>query len=574
MRVFVQSAIVLLCCIHLLLGLPCRASAADTEWLFTGGDPLATSFRQIRHAGRLFGYSIEHLKTSRYHEVGDWYQKAYAADVDRDGDAEILFSADRPGELWIEQDVVCWGAEEPEDQNLSVLGEGELLCPYVDPDDGHLRLLCWQRRPAYVPSSSSPEALFLFNYPREGSSTEPLRFLNALRAAAARESLSASVRLVALDPSGAAETILELDGRFQPLIAAVMQHREHAIAFITFNSGFQVKRFLYDLLLTDRMEPGASGLPRVAEAPETGFRGVLAVDVTARRVLWSLSLGAYPKQLIVADLNHDGEQELLVATRAPTNGVDSGGTTDHGAAYVLCLDMLGNEVWRRRVCGHYVGIQIAVADVASSPGLEVVAAVSSPATTEVGRLETLSSTGRPIASSQSLGGVSGLILADVHDDEKAEIICGGSDGRAWVLDGNLTEVAAVQDTAHSHWQFRRLLPLAACDLDADGRVEIVATSYAWSVRGWAPIAEEHRTASESQRTSVVILDTDLHEEHRAALPIESSYVYRGGSRPGDCMLVDINGDQWNDIVLLHSSRFIALTFGPAAAKRAAVGAAN
>ncbi len=437
----------------------------------------------------------------------------------------------------------------------SSLGDGLLLSTFQECPEEDTGFLCWHPELGYesvgAGCSVSAEELFILNYAREALLDQRRCLLSALRAAARGESLRISNRMEYRTADGTVLAAVSLDSNCNPRTAWVAQLNGQTTGLINFNSGYQVSEALYRELMHPRLESGKRLTPIASDRVYGSFRGVLAIDLESDEIVWKRRLGVIPICGVVCDLDRDGLQEIVLSSRAPTNGISASGTTDYWCAYAICLDALGNEVWRHRFCGPYGGVMVAAADVIGDERMEVVATCGSAKDDWSGRLTVLSHDGEVIADVDDYGGMMGLILADVTGDGREEIISGGADGRLFIFDGDLNVVASCTDSARGRYESFRLRPLAANDLDGDGEMEIIALSDRWTVRDWRPMLEEDSIVNDAL-CHLVVLDGQLREEVRVPVPYIDGRKVVTIRTPGtsDCFVFDLDGDGHNEVVLM------------------------
>jgi hypothetical protein len=434
------------------------------------------------------------------------------------------------------------------------MGEGLLLSAYRKPSSGEAVMLFWDPELAYhmITGSQkfSTEALFVHNYSREALLPQPECFTSAIEAASRGESLAVSNRLVVLAADGTVVANTVLGDRYNPTAATAGVMGGWDIGIVSFNSGYQVNESLYRELTLPKLELGEGLSSRAAEEIYGSFRGLMAIDLGDGSVLWERRLGAIPGRAAIADLNGDGVNEIVVPTGSPHNGVSGGGTTDYMCNYILCLDTTGSELWRSRRVGPFLNAQLSVADVVGDSCLEVICYHSSSQMQDWGCLAVLSCNGDVLSMREDLGGLRGLVLADVDQDNRDEIIVGGTAGQLLVLDGELSLVTAYKDTSHRAYKARSVTPLAANDLDGDGCTEIAAVTSGWTVVEWDPKIARGTVLMDSL-WHVLVLGADMSVEARATLALGeagATGLGRGPGRPNG-LVADLDGDARNEIVL-------------------------
>jgi hypothetical protein len=169
----------------------------------------------------------------------------------------------------------------------------------------------------------------------------------------------------------------------------------------------------------------------------------------------------------------------------------------------------------------------------------------------IGEVVVLSSRGDLLARCADFGGMSGLVVADVVGDGKAEVVAGGTDGRLIMFDGELNVLGAYADTTpHTGFESRRLTPLVANDVDGDGEVEVAALSTGWTIQKFR---SSHTETVYDSINILVVVDPGLRPEAQALVPpIAGAHaVHRGGQIPTNSMITDLDCDGVNEIVLVR-----------------------
>ena len=434
------------------------------------------------------------------------------------------------------------------------LDEGRVLCCFRGHHRSEPRLLCWAPDLGYEPVAAtcdmSAEQLFVLNYAREARPSQRDCLLSALRAADRRESLHVRSCLESRAFDGTILERMRLDGTYHPSGSVVAELDRGTTGLVSFTSGYQVSEILYQELVHARLKPGESLWPAASDRVYGSFRGIQAVDLQEGEILWERRLGVIPRLAVVSDLDRDGLKEIVLSSYSPTNGISASGTTDLWCVYTICLDASGNEIWRYRFCGPYAGMAVAAGDVVGDERLEVIGTCGSASVEDAGCLVVLSPEGETIAEVTEWGGMKGLVLADLTGDGREEIVSGGACGKLLAFDGNLNVVASYTEPAHKGYESIRMRPLAANDLDGDGRLEIVALSFGWTMHDFRPIMTEGRVEEDSL-SYLVILDERLKEQARILIPPVGGLRVVGTRDPGRemCLVADLDGDGRNEILL-------------------------
>ncbi|MBD3367622.1 MAG: hypothetical protein GF405_05555 [Candidatus Eisenbacteria bacterium] len=431
------------------------------------------------------------------------------------------------------------------------LCDGLLLGAYRTLSDRELRLLCWRTSLGYEEVSRdsrlTPADLFLLNYSREKHMDRELSLLRALRRAARRESLRADCFLETRSPDGSLVSQTRIEPNRNPLGGMAVELADRSVVLVGFNNGYQVSESLYRELALPSLEARSFESRRALVRKYGSFRGVMAVDLETGGLLWERPLGVNNgAQPAVVDLTGDGVEEIVLSTYSPANGVSARGTTDLGYSYILCLDASGRELWRHRRRGWFTGTLVSVADVTGDGRPDVVAVWASTKDRQPARVTVISGEGQLVAE-RPLVGAGGLVLADVTGDGASEILVGESTGRLLALDGRLRTTCEGTAAEHTGFRNRHLMPLAANDLDGDGRMEVVAASVGWTIHEWNTTIRYGSIEPDSV-AYLVVLDGKLRELARCETPNRKTGWGWGLGRHG-CLVADLDDSGTNEIIL-------------------------
>ncbi len=430
------------------------------------------------------------------------------------------------------------------------LCDGLLLGAYRTRSSSELRLLSWRTSLGYErvtrDSRLTSADLFLLNYSREKDMDREQSLLRALRRAARGESLRADCFLETRSGDGRLVSRTRIQPDRNPVGSVAVELAGRSVALIGFNNGYQVSESLYRELTLPSLEARGFESPRALVRRYGSFRGVTAVDLDNGELFWERPLGIIPSdQPAVVDLTGDGVEEVVLAAYSPANGVSAGGVTDLGYSYLLCLDDSGRELWRHRRRGWFIGSLVSVGDVTGDGSPDVVAVWGSAKDRQPGRVTVMSGDGRLIAE-RVLVGAGGLVLADLTGDGVSEILVCEANGRLHAFDGRLRTVAEGSAEEHAGFRNRRLMPLAANDLDGDGSTEVIAASVGWTIHEWNSTIR-YGSLEPDSLAYLVLLDSALHELARCETPNLQAWA-RSSARHG-CFVADLDDDERNEIVL-------------------------
>ncbi len=198
-------------------------------------------------------------------------------------------------------------------------------------------------------------------------------------------------------------------------------------------------------------------------------RRLLALEGTTGATLWEYRLGPPITDVQLAPARDETDRALYVATYAPGNGFEAGGTDD-STSYVFSLTSQGCLRWRREMGKIHSGACITLADVQGDRRQEVIAGLhwGNDENGDRGRPTLLvldPGSGEPLASRLLTTGVDFVRASDLNGDGKEEILASGTNLDLYCLDGNLNVLWRRPQTPDPVQPIR--------DLDGDGHPELV-----------------------------------------------------------------------------------------------------
>lgn len=207
-------------------------------------------------------------------------------------------------------------------------------------------------------------------------------------------------------------------------------------------------------------------------------RGIYVYNYDTGLELWHYSVGPVPFIDAIADLDEDGNLEIIAGTFAPHNGNTDGGMSDSNS-YVVVLDKDGNKLWHRQI-GNFQA-HSSVADLDDDGAKEIVTFRSQgpvyyPGPNNVYLLNTTSGSILKTYSGPNNKPTNGWSITDINGDGKKEVIYAGGDNFLRILDHNLNEIDSqyvdidAPNAAHIHGP-RSVIPTN--DINGDGRMEII-----------------------------------------------------------------------------------------------------
>jgi|GEM_PF-1307192 len=262
-------------------------------------------------------------------------------------------------------------------------------------------------------------------------------------------------------------------------------------------------------------------------------------DGSDGRLRWSYEFGARPDLMAVADLDSDGSEELLVTTYGDGKGVVVNGTRDRDSCYCVALRADGTRLWQRGFGKHsFIGCLAGVADLDRDGKPEVFIAVYSWQD-DFGGLAVLNgATGKVI--DESPGPDSSPVscvsagCADIDGDGRPELVAAVCGARAEVLlyrlEGQKLKLAARVELgeARDSNEVSKSRLHAICDLDGDGKCELVVSRYRKRMICRDPMFYP----STSDSCGLLVLGSDLQKRQEIPQPVRCQDVTLGDVIPG------------------------------------------
>ncbi len=490
-----------------------------------------------------------------------------------EGGSPVLATSDYSRDTYPERSIATAAREWTSGDTLAVWPDRWLVCALPDDEGLAGDLLLWYPESWYVKAGAEARAdtiaLFRHNYALSFKLLDLDALTSSVRATARGEMASVYSRLLIVDLEGEELSRFAFDPRYTADAGFPFETRNGPVVLVETDGGYSNSDLFYLLLAQPVLSDGARIAVTSSDDIEGSYRGFFAVDLRMNTPLWYRRLGLSSTAYHPVDLDLDGVDELLVETYSAENSVSGGGTTDVGTGYLLCVDQGGNIIWRKRVHGVHTGVQCAVADVVGDERPEIMMVWSSSRYEELGGAAVLSADGTTLVERTDLGGLYALAAADFDGDGEVEFATGGPGGRVHLLDGSLRLDHSRRDTtdvlrAHCGldgspsdmpfqgagliWR-RRVMPLAASDMDGDGIDDLVALQtamYRWDVPGVRTIW--------CGRSDVVVYDGRLDEMMRAIViagetPSRKHPADAPASRKLQCFPFDTDADGRDEFVL-------------------------
>jgi len=100
-------------------------------------------------------------------------------------------------------------------------------------------------------------------------------------------------------------------------------------------------------------------------------RGIWVIDVKNSTPLWSFPTGTAVTDFAVADVNNDGNSEIVFGGSAIGNGAEANGTDDNHS-YLIVLDRTGKRIWQQETGGMYSGCFPKISDLQKNEDLKII----------------------------------------------------------------------------------------------------------------------------------------------------------------------------------------------------------
>ncbi len=257
------------------------------------------------------------------------------------------------------------------------------------------------------------------------------------------------------------------------------------------------------------------------------------------RLVWRYEFEARPDLMAVVDLDTDGSEELLLTTYGDENGAVANRTRDRDSSYCVALRADGTLLWQRGFGARpFAGCLAGVGDLNRDGRPDVFVAVYSWLDDFGGLAVLEGATGRVIAESPGpdASPVSHVSAgcADIDGDGRQELVATACGEQAEVLlyrlEGNRLKLAARRPLgeARESNEVSKSRLHAICDLDGDGKCELVVSRYRKRMISRDPMF--HPSTYDS--CGLLVLGSDLQTRQEIPLPLRCQDVTLGDVIPG------------------------------------------
>jgi signal transduction histidine kinase len=197
-------------------------------------------------------------------------------------------------------------------------------------------------------------------------------------------------------------------------------------------------------------------------------RGIALYDVATAERRWSFAMGAWPGDVVVADLLGDGHAGLVVAGNSPANGMAVNGTDDSHAC-VVALDASGRRLWQVPLAGDFAKVQLLALPVERGGAARLVAAVRSERARDPEPCALVVLDGRTGAIEARREFARSLGQPRLLDPTRGSFVVGCEDSVLRAFDGTLRELAR-------HRAPRRVEAWGVAALGGEGAKAVVAST--------------------------------------------------------------------------------------------------
>ena len=278
-------------------------------------------------------------------------------------------------------------------------------------------------------------------------------------------------------------------------------------------------------------------------------RGLYCYDFESASLLWQHQTGPPLNDLIVSDLDHDGDQEIVVGSDAVGNGNRADDGTDDGQSYIFGFSSKGQLLWKVSL-GQWLSrsTPILLSQGRERP-VELYAWVQEaheyfaedPAYVEGGRVLRLSGQGAISAEYDARTRLLSCQIADLNRDGQNEVLVTDRLGNLHCLSADLSLQRQVH-VVPNKYDFVKMKIEAIEDVSGDARPEIILASRQEELVHGMNLGSSKRELNVRfyHDVAVLILDSSLKvlARHAVADRWESNHGLRvkvaslnGGKRP-------------------------------------------
>ncbi|MDO8806616.1 MAG: VCBS repeat-containing protein [Elusimicrobiota bacterium] len=256
-------------------------------------------------------------------------------------------------------------------------------------------------------------------------------------------------------------------------------------------------------------------------------RGVLSLDSATGAQKWYYPAGPAITQVLVHDINRDGQPDVLAAGYSIDNGNVAPDTRNDSTSYLYSFREAGRANWIRELGGYFTGARIAVQDIDRDSTEEIVVSAYRAwqhiQDADSGFLATINGlTGEfenKVPSDMSLED-KGLVISNAAGSGRSEIVIGGREGLIRKYDPALKLLGTYASTGP-------VSVLAGNDFIRTGRPDYFAVT---------------------DNNNLLVLDNDLK--------LVSGFEYPSGGREVTLLVSDLLPGGSNELVLVSDKAYV------------------
>jgi hypothetical protein len=307
--------------------------------------------------------------------------------------------------------------------------------------------------------------------------------------------------------------------------------------------------------MTDLNHDGQAELLALAV---TGFgrqpRGLFCFDAARQTLLWNHVVAAYPARTLVADLDGDGNDEVVLGSTATANGSRLADGTDDAHCYLHVVSHRGQLLWRKELGDIYTRCEPVLMPFTNGQRPRIYAAVCGEprsregiGTPEVGTIIEFDAKGTLVATYNGGAQFLSYRADDVDGDGQPEILATDRLGYLHVFDPNLKLLKKAPVTANDFSSVDLKLIAVTNVADHNGKQLVFSSSQVQVVRGNNP-------GNNRIEVNVQFFHNNCLQVWDASLKPLASYTLekRTKEAPNRAFRVaDWDGDGIQEIVVLH-----------------------
>ena len=181
-------------------------------------------------------------------------------------------------------------------------------------------------------------------------------------------------------------------------------------------------------------------------------RALLCYDFESQVLRWQHAIAPHIRNVVTADIDGDGRQEVVVGTRAPGNGNSLADGTDDEHSYLHAISAAGERLWRIEGGGLFSETSPVVSHDLHSPPVVYARSyamghLKAEGEQEFGRILRLDPQGNVLARWENDRAIVDCAAVDLDGDDQLDLLATDLGGRLWHLDADLRPVKEVRVSA-------------------------------------------------------------------------------------------------------------------------------